>query len=221
MNSSWVIWQLVDSAFPSGGFAHSGGVETACQWRTLSGAENVLEFLRTSLVQVSCGFIPFLAAAHREPARVDELDARCDAFLSNHVANRASRSQGQGFLLSCEAAFGLEVCTTLRAAAGDGRIAGHFSPVFGVVTAALEITTDQAARIFLHVCLRDLISSAVRLNAIGPLRGQAIQHRLGPFAEHLVRKYGSRHVEDAALTAPVIDVLQETHDRLYSRLFQS
>lgn len=29
MPSDWIAWQLCDSAFPAGAFAHSGGLEAA------------------------------------------------------------------------------------------------------------------------------------------------------------------------------------------------
>ena len=81
--------------------------------------------------------------------------------------------------------------------------------------------SERTGRLFLFLALRGLVSSAVRLGAVGPLRGQFIQHRLGPYAEQIARRCGKTSVEDAAHTAPLLDVLQATHDRLYSRLFQS
>ena len=29
MVDSWLVWQIADSGFPTGGFAHSGGLEAA------------------------------------------------------------------------------------------------------------------------------------------------------------------------------------------------
>ena len=56
---------------------------------------------------------------------------------------------------------------------------------------------------------------------IGPLAGQAIQHQLGPFIQRLAVRATTLVLTDLAQTAPVIDLLQGSHDRLYSRLFQS
>jgi urease accessory protein len=96
-SSDWIIWQLTDSAFPSGGFAHSGGLEAAAQFGEIDGAARLAEFLRASLLQAARGAVPFALAAGREPGQLPEIDLRCDAFLTNSVSNRASRAQGQGW----------------------------------------------------------------------------------------------------------------------------
>jgi urease accessory protein UreF len=61
----------------------------------------------------------------------------------------------------------------------------------------------------------------VRLNIVGPLDAQAIQHELSDSAEIAAAKFGKIRLNDCAQTAPLLDLWQGTQDRLYSRLFQS
>src|ERR1700733_9793520 len=103
--SDWLICQLSDSAFPAGGFAHSGGLEAAWQHGRVSAGESLEGLIRCQLQQISRAAVPFVAAAHADPRRLLELDSTCEALLSNHVANRASRAQGQAFLLASSRIF--------------------------------------------------------------------------------------------------------------------
>ena len=219
--NDWLIWQLADSAYPAGGFAHSGGLEAAWQQGEVTGEVGLVGYIRSQLTQIGYSQLPFVLAAHRDPQRFGELDGLCDAFLSNHVANRASRRQGEAFLISSEAIFPSAIIKSLRSTVTGTGGKGHFPLIFGVVTHALGVDSEPAARLFLFQALRGLVSSAVRLGAVGPLQGQSVQHRLGPFAEELARRCEGTAVENVAQTAPLLEVLQAMHDRLYSRLFQS
>jgi hypothetical protein len=102
---AWLFWQFLDSAFPTGGFAHSGGLEAARQHGEVAGRAGLEGWLATSLAQLAHGSLPWVCAAHREPARLAELDELSDAFLTNHVANRASRVQGRALWLAVERSF--------------------------------------------------------------------------------------------------------------------
>src|ERR1700682_5752122 len=94
----WTLLQLADSAFPTGGFAHPAGLEAAAQAGEIEGSEGVRRFARDSIWQAGWGVLPLVRGAFVHPSSLPELDARADAFLANHVANRASRTQGRAFL---------------------------------------------------------------------------------------------------------------------------
>ena len=96
--SNFLAWQLADSAFPTGAFAHSWGLEAAWQHGEIGDAAGVRRFVEAALQQTAFGVVPLLNAAHQDPSRWAELDALADAFLVNVVANRASRQQGRTLL---------------------------------------------------------------------------------------------------------------------------
>src|SRR5262249_48193 len=89
---SWLLLHLAASASPAGGVAQSGGVEAAWQH---GGVTDFADYVDQSVWQAGYGALPFVGAAAREPEGLPALDAACDAFLTNHVANRASRAQGR------------------------------------------------------------------------------------------------------------------------------
>jgi urease accessory protein len=210
--SDWLLWQLMDSAFPTGGFAHSAGLEAAWQHDEVRDREQLLSFIEASLHQLGHAALPLVTTAHAEPGRLAELDQLCDAFTSNHVANRASRLQGRAFLTAARKIFGVVVSESP---------CRHFAPVFGASLKYLEVSRSSAARLFFFSHLRSLLAAAVRLNIVGPMEAQILQRRLAPVAERILTECQTLTLEDLAQTSPLLDLWQGAQDRLYSRLFQS
>jgi urease accessory protein len=215
----WTVWQLADSAFPAGGFAHSGGLEAAWQAGEIPDGASLRQFLRDSIGQAGRAALPLVNAAYEEPQRLASLDAFCDAFLSNAVANRASRVQGRAFVVACVRTWPLDALRDLeqRAAA----LCGHLAPLFGASTRALACPKPEAQNLFLHLTARGVVSAAVRLGIIGPYAAQHMQADCVVDFERVLSRCSRLTEDDIAQTAPLIDVVQGTHDRLYSRLFQS
>ena len=126
-----------------GGFGHSGGLEAAWQHREVRTKNDLGSFLKAALVQTRRGALPFVKAAHQREEALPGLDRLCDAFISNHVANRASRAQGQAWLASTERSFGGETLKALMTVVRDEKLPGHLATLFGSVTAALEIQLPE------------------------------------------------------------------------------
>ena len=218
-NDNWRIWQLIDSAFPAGGFSHSGGLEAAWQAGWVRTSEDLDAFLLEATRQATHAFLPFVGAAWRGDD-LGELDQLLDTYLSNHVANRASRQQGMTFLTAAEV-FGLpEVADLRRKTLAEGN-PGHYPVVFGAVVRALGFDQKAALRTYLFIAIRGTLSAGVRLGVVGPFEAQRLQMKLDPHLDEAVSRAACLSLEDVCQTSPLMELLQMGQDRLYSRLFQS
>lgn len=230
--SEWILWQLLDSAFPTGGFAHSGGLEAAWQHGEVPNRAALSSFLQAAIWQLGRSSLPFVVAAFREPQRLEDWDAEYHAFTSNHVANRASRMQGRATWLAVHRMLS---ATTASKAASDGSgprrfpaplppnapALCHLPPVFGFLFQHLGQRLEVSPKAYVFSYLRSLLAAAVRLNCIGPMEAQAVQLELAPIAQSVVDACAWLPISEAAQTSPLIEIWQGGQDRLYSRLFQS
>jgi urease accessory protein len=217
----WLVLQLADSAFPAGGFAHSNGLEAAWQQGEIRSSSELIEFVEVHLAQTARAALPFVNEAYHSARPYAEIDGLCDVFLSNHVANRSSRAQGQAFLFASAQAFESACLRNLRAEVSKEKLPGHLAPAFGRVLRLLKIGHPVCSRLFLFMNARTLMASAVRLGIIGPMAAQSIQWRIAPYAEKVAFGCSGLRLAEVAQTSPLLDILQGAHDRLYSRLFQT
>ncbi|KAI9595604.1 hypothetical protein BDF19DRAFT_496008 [Syncephalis fuscata] len=183
--------------------------------------------------------------------RLIELDDRCDACLTTTVARKSSQTQGRALMTAYVRCFS---DTTPRHADGPkagqrlllhaeqvasqflnavrlGHVFGHLSITFGLSCAAMGVQLDRTRHLFLFLYTRNLFSSAVRLNLVGPYRAQRLLYQLSLKATKAIQKHmhqaqgasaaGESAVTATAQIAPLLDLFQGAHDRLYSRLFHS
>lgn len=214
--TSWLLLQLVDGAFPSGGFAHSAALEPSMHLRGIAELE---PFVDEVLWHSARSALPFVRQACEAPHELRELDALFDATQTSHVANRASRAQGRALAGAARRVF--EQPDVLRIADHAKGGPSHHAPVFGALFGTLGVAPADTQMAWLHGVMRGVLSAAVRLGIVGPLEAQQIQAARTSALDRMIASCTHLSVDDASSASPLLDLFGALHDRLDGRLFQS
>ena len=246
--AQWVLWQVIDSAFPAGGFNHSLGLEATLRAGAAPTPAHLEGAVRGLVANAAALNVPLLLEAFDACHEAGSVDASARTLAAssvavalsacNAVALAAAAAQGRSVLRAVEAAFGGAagglgegVRALVTAFDAAGAPAPHSAIVLGFVLGAAGVGRAQAARAPVFAALRDALAAATRLNAVGPLAAARLHAKLAPAAEALtaeaVKDDAARRAKGvplerrAALAAPLLDVLQGGHEQQFIKLFCS
>lgn len=221
-STPWLVLQLADSAFPAGGFVHSGGLEAAAELGLVGDRPGQIPFATLAeqvTRQLGRAALPFVGAGYDGDPPLAAADARADAFWVMPVANRASRAQGRALASVARRVWDDEPVRELGRAAAATNM--HHAPFFGALGRALGLARPDVLALFVHGAARGLVSAAVRLGLSGPIEGQRTFHALAAAAAAAVEDGAALRLDDAAQTHPLFELFGAQHERLGARLFQS
>lgn len=214
----WLL-QANDTAYPSGAYAHSFGLEELVEAGVVSRAEDLEKFLTQQILPSLLTFeIPFFARAHAAAVAGDveallALDAELDAWRIPAELRDASRrigSQRLDLLVQLDP-------TPLVIRHRECSPRSHH-----LIVTALELSNvpvAQAARAFAFQSIAGLTASSMKLMRIGQTACQLISRRtLAALGEKI----------DASLSQPVdgwfnplLEIASLRHARAHARLFIS
>jgi urease accessory protein len=222
------LLQLADTAFPTGAFAHSLGLEAEHASGGLRDEGDLERLLRRHLDGLATGDLVAVRAAHGEAsAAAPDLDAlialdrEVDATRATRETRDASRATGERFLIAAVELLDDAVLAGLHAAVGSGDAPGTLPVAWGVACAGLRTGADEAVHAHAFTALSALAAAGQRLVPLGGVATQRALWRAGAAIDDAVALSRTIDPAEPCSFVPEIDVRAAQHERQRVRLFIS
>jgi len=221
MNTDPWLWllQANDTAYPSGSYAHSYGLEELVEAGVVKTAGDLEAFLDQQILPALLTFeIPMFARAHAaavsgDAAELLRLDAELDAWRVPAELRDASRRIGSQRL---------ELLAKLDPQPLVHELRGSSPRCHHLVVTALELASvplEQAARAFAFQMIAGLTAASMKLMRIGQTACQQIARRT--LATLGGKIDASLHQPADGWFNPLIEIASLRHARAHARLFIS
>jgi urease accessory protein len=214
--------QHADSAFPSGSFAFSNGIEgLAALGPRLDCARLAAAVDSTIRHRWACG--DRVAMVHAYRARdldcIAAVDAAVEASTIAEPLRTGSKRNG-GALLAAHVRLGTPCAAAFRSLIDAGQAHGHLAVVQGLIWRNLGILEPHAVAMSGYTTASGLVAAAVRLGQIGAIAAQAVLGSALLAVEAASREPVPAALEIASFT-PWLDVVCARQAHAHVRLFSN
>lgn len=224
---------LADGRLPSGGYAHSGGLESAVRSGDVRDAGTLKEFLHARAATVGLVTASFAAAAHGAAAgathgvaagatqsrtALGELDMHLDARMPAAASRAVSRAMGRQLARVMRAVHSHPLFDELPPVP-------HQPLVYGVAAATLDLSAADVAQLVVHESVAGPAAAAAKVLSIDPYAVHSILIDLAPVLDAVAAAAAEAATTDPhdlpSFATPLLDVLAEQHAHREVRLFAS
>ncbi len=218
------LLQISDTAFPTGSFAHSMGLEAFYEAGELRDVGDLRSFVELSLRSLATSDCVALRAAYAADSveELESIDLLLAATKLTRELREASASTGRRFLASVEA---LGVESRLLKEFADyircGGSQGNLAIGFGVAAPALGAELSDALHAYLYSGVASLVAAGQKLIPLGGSVAQRVLYELQKDLVGAVNMSEGMEIDEMYAFAPTIDVRSMLHERQRIRLYIS
>jgi len=224
------LLQLSDSAFPSGRYTLSYGLEALVQSGHLALPSERSALSRLLSDSIRFGAAPSdglaLVCAHRAVGGVGadlelltRVDARLTAVKLPREVREASARTGRALLATATAAIGGAALHDYAERVRAGASPGNHAVVLGLLSASVGVPCLDAVVGELYAFCSGWVGAAVRLGLIDHRGAQALLHRARPVIAAAALDVADRDASQISSCTPFLDVMTMRHEEAELRLF--
>lgn len=221
------LLQIHDSAFPTGSFAHSFGMETYIQENVLRNEDDLKQFcnmyLRHNLASADAILVKeaYYLAKKRDIQGLIRLESICHGIKLSPETRKGSAMMGRQFLHTVYPLNDDELLKHWYEKLKSKEIKGHYSIVYGIYTALLGVNVKKALETFLYSSITALVQNAVRAVPLGQMSGVKTVFSLLPVIQETARHVMALDLDDLDNNSIALEIASMKHEFLHSRLFIS
>lgn len=227
-----VVWHLSDSALPTGGFAHSAGMETYLQRGQIAGADSFAQWLQGFLYQaafndaLAARFAVELYAAglpeRENVAKLRELDLLCHASQTPKELRASMQAMGRrmtkvGVIVSPDSFLVEEYARGVKAR----EYRGNPGLAAGLVLGSAGIDELTAVEAYMMQLANSMVQNAIRAIPLGQDAGQRVLVGAYDSIQRYAQITMDHTIADLGVAAPDMEIAQMEHETLHSRMFMS
>jgi urease accessory protein len=221
------LLQLSDPTLPIGGFAHSAGLETYIQQGVVHNMATANSFITGMLSQNlrynDAAFVSLCydAAVSGDIATIQALDHQCSAVKLPTEIRQASNKLGARLVKVFHPLCANLLTDQYRTLVATKEAAGHYCIAFGLYSAALQLSKEEALTAFYYNAAVGFVTNCVKLVPLGQTDGQQMLFSLQELIDKLVQETLVPDPDMLGLCCTGFDIRSMQHERLYSRLYMS
>ncbi|GJJ07096.1 hypothetical protein Clacol_001295 [Clathrus columnatus] len=263
-NEQFILLLLSDGNLPTGAFVASSGLESyAKHGFPVNSSESVMDYVCYNLESYAHSALAFvndtydyiseaLKNSSFEPCYepILQLDGLYHAMTLNPVTRRASKAQGVALLTLLSKGFmppnwmkaqqtdaqvlAFEFVDKLKLEIRRDATPGHLPICWGILSAILGLSKERSQHLHLFLYARGLLSSAIRMNLIGPYAAQQLLlYAVRPIvdlqlekcrlktSQNILRDSLDSASDGPINTWPLGEILAARHDLQHSKIFNS
>lgn len=227
-----VLWHLTDSALPTGGFAHSAGMEVSVQSGEIDSPDTYGKWLHGYLRQASYSealAVRFAVelqqadlSAEEKQEQLHSLDQLVHACQTPKQVRTSMNSMGKRMSRVAAIIAPEDVLVShYKKSLTDRSLHGNPGIAAGLVLGSVGVGAREAVTAYLMQMANSMTQNAIRAIPLGQDAGQRVLVQAYSAITQAAEMTMEHDVSDLGVVAPRLEVAQMAHESLISRMFMS